>query len=235
MKLSHALLYLFLQLVFLHTIVVHNLYADIYLLKKRHVDSFEVMGAYTPAKDEYITIWISQNIVRQDTGSDTAYEDSSVLSFLEEGKHYSLNHEMMSYFDLTSTLQGMDYGEVRVSEEETNEEKVINGWNCKKYIRTVVLGSFTTISEAWVTDDIDIDYDLYHDVMTRAASLTPGLEQMKENEIIKGIEVYNIIETEISGVTVKMTEELLDVEEISAPPDLFRIPDDYVEQTFGLY
>lgn len=62
----------------------------------------------------------------------------------------------------------------------------------------------------------------------------PGFEKiLQEMKKVKGIVVYNVTTADVMGAKVKTTEELVEIEEKTAPAGAFDLPKDY-KKTEGM-
>ena len=227
--------------------------ADVYIKQKRHTDAFEVMGQTQPEKDEITVIWMSK-----DKGGIDMGEDKSMIIRLDKNIMYFLDHPKMTYAEmpfgdlseiLSSAIQESELSEEERKEAEkfmkgitstmmkaeaevtdTGEEQKIKGWNCRKYIMKVKIMMATSTAEIWATEDIKINYELYRTLGSAVISKQPGFQEMlEEMKKIKGIAVLTTSTSSAMGAEVKSTEELIEVEEKSAPSGTYEIPSGYAK------
>ena len=233
--------------------------ADTYIKRKRHTDSYKVMGKTVPAKDEIIITWMAKDKGRIDTG-----DDNSMIIRLDKNLIYSLDYTTMSYVEMPiggiskmfsgAFTEEMEKEEVTEEDKkraeeigdfmkdltsdtmqtktkitDTGEKKIIRGWKCRKYILEMDTGMGITTSEIWATEDIKIDYNLYAKISNAMMFKEGGWQEDKELKKIKGIEVLSIISTEMMGFKYYMTDEILEVKEKPAPSNIYEIPKGYVK------
>jgi hypothetical protein len=227
--------------------------ADVYIKQKRHTDAFEVMGQAQPEKDEITVMWMSKDKGRIDMGEGQSMIirlDKNMIYFLDQAK---MTYSEMPFGDLSEVILEA-IPESELSEEErkeakkfmkgivgtmmtaeaevtdTGEKQKIKGWNCRKYIMKVKMMMATATSEIWATEDIKINYELYRTLGSAVISKQPGFQEMfEEMKKIKGIAVLTTSASSAMGAEVKSTEELVEVEEKSAPSGTYEIPPGYTK------
>lgn len=227
--------------------------ADVYIKLKRHTDAYQVMGQTQPEKDEIIITWMGKDKGKIDTG-----EDQSMIILLDKKMMYFLDHAKKTYSEMPfgdlSEILSSALPESELSEEEmamakkfmkgitssmmkfeakvtdTGEKKTIKGWKCRKYIMNVKMMMGGSTSEIWATEDIKINFDLYRTLGFSIMAKQPGFQEvMKEMEKIKGVAVLTTSTSSAMGADVKMTDEITEVKEESAPSGAYEVPKDYVK------
>jgi hypothetical protein len=130
------------------------------------------------------------------------------------------------------TRQMMETG-MRLSAEvtPTDETREINGFKCKKYNVLMSMGMVRNEMEWWVTDEIDINYELLPYASWSQLASFPGFDEAAiEMGKIKGVTVKGVNKTLVMQDTIVSTTELLSVEKMDVPADKFKIPADYTEE-----
>jgi hypothetical protein len=234
-------------------IVPLALQADVYIKQKNHTDGFSMMGQSQPAKDDLFVTWMSKDKARMDHG-----EDSSIIIRMDKKVMYMIDHTEMRYTEMpidskgdifSSAIAGSDLSgeeqaqakkmmegfskmmKPKVTVKATGESKKIKNWNCKKYEVSMSMMGTTTEFETWATEDIQIDYELYRNLTFSVMGQTPGVEDMmKEMEKIKGVVVLQEGTMSMMGTDVKSSQELLEVDEKSAPAGTYEPPSGYKKQ-----
>lgn len=227
--------------------------ADIFMKQKNHTDAFEIMGQTQPAREAVQTIWISNDKLRSDD-----QEQGSILR-LDKQRMYMLDHARKTYVEMPMDMSGgienkmqeaMD--EEKMSPEDragmmnmmkamtqmkititpTDETKKIGEWHCRKYNQELSSMMGPMNSEIWATEDLKMDFDLYHKYMTAMigkGGMFGGVmdDMLTEMKKIKGIPVLTISTVNMMGANVKTTQELLEYKEGTAPEGYFDIPAGY--------
>lgn len=234
-------------------IVPLALHADMYIKQKNHTDGFSMMGQIQPATDMIFETWMAKDKARMDM-----YEDKSIIIRLDKKVMYMLDHAEMKYAEfpysetgdiLSAAISGSDLSDEeqaeaqkmmkgfaqmmtpKVSVTETEETQKIKNWNCKKYIMTMSIMGTKTVSEAWATEDIKIDYELYTTLSMSMMPKTPGLEKMlEEMKKIKGLTLLSTGTMSMMGTDVKFSQELLEVSKKSAPAGTYEVPAGYKKE-----
>jgi hypothetical protein len=111
---------------------------------------------------------------------------------------------------------------------ETAETKRIKNWNCRKYLIEVSMPIGKSRSEAWATEEIRIDPQLYWTASNARIASQQGFEKIiEEMKKVKGMIVYQETNAEAMGSTVRTVEEVVEVSEKAAPAGSFDIPKGY--------
>lgn len=221
-------------------------HGDIYMKQKRHVDG---MGQMFPARDEIIETWITRSRMSVNTDHRTTivdldaqtvthidHDEQAVMAMpfdftklaveRADGVSADQGAQMRAFMDEMMDLQ------VRVA--PTDEQRTINGWDCRKYEQRLDMGMGmgTVRSEIWATTDIDIDRDLYAKYRSAMMAQMPGVGGnlaaiAEELEKIEGIHVSTKQSNEMMGRHVTSSTELIEYREGEAPAKAFVIPDGY--------
>ena len=227
--------------------------ADVYIKQKNHTDGFSMMGRSQPAKDDMFVTWMGKDMARMDHG-----EDSTIIIRMDKKVMYMVDHSEMRYTEMpidskgdifssaiaASDLSDEEQAEAKkmmagfakmmkpkVSVKATGETQKIKNWNCEKYDMTMSMMGMTTKSEVWASEDIKIDYELYRNLTFSLMGQTQGIEDMmKEMEKIEGIVVLSTGSMSMMGTDVKSTQELVEVEEKSAPAGTYEVTAGYKKQ-----
>ena len=227
--------------------------ADVYIKEKKHTDAYQVMGQTMPAKDEIIITWMTQDKARINEGKNT-----SMIIRLDKNAMYIIDHTRKTYEEMpignmhkilrdaiakqaseekeaeemAEFMKGFTSAmtQMEATVTDTGERKKIKGWNCQKYILKMKMPMGISTSEIWATKDIKIDYEKYRKISTALISKQPGFKSiLKEIEKIKGFQVLNISSSRSMGANIKITHELLEIKEKSAPSGIYEIPRGYVK------
>jgi len=233
--------------VFFATALVAN--AEVYIKQTRHTDPLTVMGQTQPAKDETVVTWLGKDRARIDMN-----EETSTIVIPSKKIMYMLNHEDLTYTEMPLSGQdmfaGMPQGEqseeakealemaksfakgfmqsMEAKVTETAETKKIRNWNCRKYLIEMSMPIGKSKSEAWATEGIKIDPQLYWVASNAGIASQQGFEKIiEEMKKVKGIIVYQETKAEAMGATVRTVEEVVEVSEKPAPAGSFDVPKGY--------
>lgn len=217
--------------------------ADYKLVQAVYVDSYSMQGQTVPAKADTNVTWLAPGQARVNQG-DTA----SFVILAKNNVMYMLDHKDKKYTevpvgafsamieaqgskDSTAMAQAksmLDMMRVKAKVTPTEETQKIGDWNCLKYELAIEIAMTTSTTEAWVTNDIDLDYDLYNWATQTMKAFLPGFDEvMTEMKKMKGVQVKSVTTASFMGVDMKTTTELLSAEEMTAPAGSFSIPDGY--------
>jgi hypothetical protein len=107
----------------------------------------------------------------------------------------------------------------------TDETKKIKDWDTRKYIVEMDIMMGTNTMEVWVTDDIEIDYERFHELSNAMLAAFPGFENIvAAMKKIKGVTVLSTSETKVMGTSVTSSTELVEYADKKAPDGLYDIP-----------
>ncbi len=229
--------------------------ADIYMKQKVHTDEFKMMGQTQAAKDEISVTWLGENLARMDQGAGTSsilLGDKKILYMLDHNKktytEMPLDFEKM--FDEAGAAQaGEDpetaeakkkmpgfmkglmkgvMGAMSAKVTETDETKKIGNWNCRKYLIEMDMGMGKSQSEAWATEDLKINYDLYFTSANAMMAAQPGFDKfIKEMKKVKGVIVFQTSTINMMGAEMTSTTELLECSDKDAPAGNYDVPAGY--------
>ncbi|MFH1686647.1 MAG: DUF4412 domain-containing protein [bacterium] len=219
--------------------------ADYKLVQAVHVDGYSMQGQTVPAKDDTTVTWLAPGQARVNQG-DTA----SFVIVAEKNLMYMLDHKDKKYTevpvgafasmieaqgdkDSTTMAQAksmLDMMRVKAKVTPTEEAQKIGDWDCKKYELAIEIAMTTSTTEAWVTKDIDLDYELYSWATQTMKAFLPGFDEaLAEMKKMEGVQVKSITTASFMGVDMKTTTELISVEQASAPAGSFGIPEGYAK------
>ncbi len=229
--------------------------ADIYMKQKVHTGSFEMMGQTQPEKDVISVFWLGENKARtdQEDGKSTIFlGDKKVLYMLDHNKmQYSeMPMDIDKMIDEAMKASGEESAEAAEAKKkmpafmkdmmkgvmgsmsakvtETGETKKIGSWNCRKYLIDMTMMGGEMKSEAWATEDIKINKDLYFTAGNAMLANQPGFEKiLKEMQKVKGVVVYQTGVTKMMGAEVTTTTELLECSDKTAPAGNYEVPAGY--------
>jgi hypothetical protein len=222
-----------------------------FIKKRRHTDAREMWGDTIPETEQEIRIWNAIDRARTDTG-----EDKTMIQRYDLDQMISIDHYQMEYTRTRMGLRRLEGDEIKEAplenQEEENaaqgtglkfamtptvkitvcdEEKVINGWLCRKYLRE----DYGMTQEIWATEDvapaiqtqIEIDPAVQEQLKASFGEL-PAQEYQDEVQAelnkIRGYEIVNLSEV----ANVKTTIEVISIEEIEVEDDLFEAPEGYL-------
>ena len=233
--------------------------ADVFIKKKHHQDEYTMMGTTQPAKDFVSTMWIAADRARNDM------DNQSIIILLDKNSIIILDHDKKEYIEmplnfeeaaakaakeegaseeelakLPAAIREMMKGAMKmnITITETNDRKVIHGWNCRKYNQKIE-GMMSSESEVWASQDVKLDQRLYVKFSAAMMAMTTGLKDAlgdikKQMEKIKGMPVSTITTSTMMGKKMKSSLELLEVkDDAAAPPGIFEIPAGYKKGSLG--
>ena len=225
--------------------------ADVYMKQKTHTGAMTMMGQTQPEKDEIMVYWIGAGKARTDS------EGKSTLFFADKKVLYALDHSAKTYsevpmdFDkmfeeagegeseeekaqakkMAEMMKGMAQGmmgSMKVSVTETGETKKIGSWNCRKYNIDMDMGMMKAKSEAWASEDLKVDYNVYFTMANAMMAGMPGFEKIiAEMKKVKGVIVQQTAKVAMMGAEVVSTTELLECTEKAAPAGHYDLPAGY--------
>ncbi|MCX8160213.1 MAG: DUF4412 domain-containing protein [Candidatus Saccharicenans sp.] len=229
-----------------------SLQADVYLKQKTHTEGFTIMGQTQPAKDEIKVTWIAKDKSRSDTG-----DKQTTIMRLDKGLLYQIDHQKKTYREMPLNIKQMidenaaEKGEeakefakmaqemaeafaesMEVKVTETPEKKKIGNWNCRKYIINTSMAMGETVSEAWASPEVQIDWKSYLMLTNAMMAGSPGFEKMidkiyKEMSKVKGMIVLQNDTAKVMNTEVKSTTELLEFGEQNPPAGAYDLPAGY--------
>lgn len=226
-------------------------WADDYLKIRHRSEAYEVMGQKQPASEDIVETWLSKDMARMDTGS-----NSSVILRGDKQVIYALDHKQKTYTEIPMSMgQAMSdmLDEMGGTEEQaqmmaqmmgammkikarvvdTGQTQKVGQWSCRVYEMTLEMPMGDTVSEVCATEDIGVDMGLYHQVAHAMMAGQQGFQEMlQEMEKIKGVSVQTVSTANVMGASLKTTEELLEHKKATAPAGSFDIPAGYAKQQF---
>lgn len=226
-------------------------WADDYLKIRHRSEAYEVMGQKQAASEDIVETWLSKDMARMDTGS-----NSSVILRGDKQVIYALDHKQKTYTEIPMNMgQAMSnmLGEMGGTEEQaqmmaqmmgammkikagvvdTGRTQKAGQWSCRVYEMTLEMPMGDTVSEICATEDIGVDMGLYHQMAHAMMAGQQGFQEMlQEMEKIKGVSVQTVSTANVMGASMKTTEELLEHKKMSAPVGSFDIPVGYAKQRF---
>ena len=112
----------------------------------------------------------------------------------------------------------------------TSDSKTLHGWNCRKYLIKIEIPLVESRSEAWVTEDLNVEPSLYlTSVYAMLASQSGFPEMIKELTKIKGVVVYETIAGRMMGSPVPATQEVVEFGDRTPPPGIYEVPSGYAK------
>lgn len=213
------------------------LIADTMIRQTEHMDAMEMMGQKQPARTDTTVAWITDNMTRVDR-SDTV----SFIIHMDKALAYVINHSAKNYGELSlkpaedkdGKYPGADTDNpmtqmmnVKGTVTPTDETKKIKDWNCRKFNVDLNLGMVTMKQEIWATEDIKVDYAMYHQASNAMMSQFKGYDDlMKEMKKLKGLPILTIVNVNIMGTEMKRTMEVFEIKD-ATPPGGYDVPKDY--------
>lgn len=225
--------------------------ADVFMKQKTHTGSFTMMGQTQPAKDDIQSIWMTNNVVRNDS------KDASTIIRLDKKTITMIDHVKKTYTEMPmnmdkamesmggekmskeekEAMSGMMKGMMKFSMtvKETGEKKKISAWNCRKYIQKLDTAMGPANTEMWATEDIKVQGDIFARYSAVMMTMQPGLKEsmaqvLKETKKIKGVTVLSNTTTTMMGATLKTSTQLMEFKEGKAPANITAIPVGYKKQ-----
>ena len=209
------------------------------------------MGQSQPEKDEIMVFWLGAGKARTDT------EGKSMLFFSDKKVLIGLDHAAKTYseipmdFDkmfeaaaegqteeekaeakkMAEMMKGMAQGmmgSMKINVAETGETKKIGSWNCRKYLIDVDMGRMKSKSEAWASEELKVDYNIYFTMANAMMANMPGFDKLaQEMKKVKGVIVAQTSTTKVMGQDMTSTTELVEYADKDAPAGTYDIPAGY--------
>ena len=225
--------------------------ADIFMKQKHHTGSFQIMGQTQPAKDVIQNIWMTDNVIRNDS------EQQSAIVRLDKQTITMIDHAKRAYTEMPlnmdkamgemagnemskqqkEAMSGMVKSMMKFTMKvtETGEKKKIGAWNCRKYIQKLDTAMGPTTTDVWATEDIKVKGDIFAKYTAIMMTMQPGLKEsmaqvMQETKKIKGVTVFTSSSSSVMGATMKTTMQLLEFKEGKAPATIGIVPAGYKKQ-----
>ena len=215
--------------------------ADTFMKQLVKTDAFEVMGQKQPANVDTSVMWISEDkaYMLKDKNAYILRADKGVI-YLIDDKEKTYSEMSVDIFGEVAKAAGEDegsgmpemmkslMGEMKVTVTPTDETMKIGDWDTKKYDVVTSIAMGTTNSEIWASEDIKVNYKVFHAISNAFMAPMPGFKDMiKEMEKIKGMHVKTITQAEMMGAKVKSSSELLECTDKDAPDGIYDIPEGY--------
>jgi len=207
-------------------------------------------GMELPARDDTMTIWLDNDRARRDdpTSQSVIYDRKTNLLYVLYHKFKIYSIRTLNGTEVTDTTidpnslfaEGM--AQLLPSSHATvavaDSTKKIGGRLCHTYVisesTSVATMAGSSTNEVWATEEIKIDKYLY-EIIRKAMLIMPSASSGQfsaEMKKIRGIAV--LMSTRVSGtvpgygaVSLKGTEELIDIREMNPPAGYFDIPKNY--------
>ncbi|UCG61001.1 MAG: DUF4412 domain-containing protein [Candidatus Zixiibacteriota bacterium] len=218
---------------------------DHFIRQVHHTDAYEIMGQKQAAVDDTTVIWLTEGKSCMLTSGDESY-----IYIADDMKLYVVDHNARKYSEtstdaaaaLEEAMADMDDEEramaeamqqqmmqsMRLTVTPTEETKKIGDWNTTRYMMEMSMPMGNATTEMWVTDDVEADWESFQAMANSQMAAMPGFEQMlEETKKIKGIPVYSVTSTQVMGVEVKSTVEILEFLTKDAPAGTFAVPEGY--------
>lgn len=218
-------------------------YADTLLTLKSHVDSFQLMGETTPAKDTEVKVWIGADRIRRDDG-----QVSSIVR-LDRNRVYIVRHEDKTYSEIALPIdlrklapqgaeavvdQMANAMKLTARVTPTEETRKIGSWNTRKVQAAITSAMGMKMDVVlWVSPEVEA-HKSFNRMAATLAALQPGAAAWAaELERIAGFPVLQESTVDVVGTRFKTREELVSVETRDAPAGLYEPPGGYKQQPFN--
>jgi len=222
--------------------------ADHFLKQVTDTEAFEMMGQSSPATSDTAEAWLTDDravimmgggqtmIIRNDEKkvyfldhSKKVYMESPLgADWLFGGEVADMTAEEKAQMEAMAQAMG---GSMKATVTPTEETKKIGEWNTKKYLVDISMPMGSAKTQSWVTNDIEINYDVYNWLAQGMMSMMPGFEEVaKEMKKLQGVAVEGVSEVQAMGAVMKSTMKLLEYKEGDAPDELFDVPEGYTKQ-----
>jgi hypothetical protein len=225
---------------------------DVYMKQKTHTGAITLMGQTQPEKTEMVVFWLSAGKARTDAG-----DGKSAIYLAADSTLYAIDHTAKTY-----TRIPMDFGKIvegaagqqqdapqatamaqmmkgmmasmSVNVTETAETRKIGDWNCRKYLIDTSMSMMQSKAEAWATQDLVVDYDLYFTLVNAMMATMPGFDKVVEQmRKVKGVIVEQKAVTKVMGQDMTVTTELVEYAQKDAPAGTYVVPAGYRETTMA--
>lgn len=206
-----------------------------------------VMYIVMPQNSTYAEIPLSalesMNAMMEEMGGDSAKMMMESMDSMFENATFDEIYESVQdsaqaqkLYEMTQQMKGMFSGDsekpmITITVTPTDETKMINDWNCTKYLADyeMVMG-MKSQQEIWATDDLKVDYKSFLKAMTgMMAGFSGYAEAMKEMEKVKGLPVLTKISLQVMGTTMNATTEVISMSEATPPAGIYDIPAGYTK------
>jgi hypothetical protein len=200
-------------------------------------------GQNLPAHTDTTVTWLAADRTRRDSGAQTFVMrvDTERMMVIDHGARTYLEVSLDDASKLMAAMAAAPdtathprdrllHGMYRVSAKvtETSERTRIDGHDCRRYVVELHLGDTHTVSEQWVTGDLQIDDQQLRRASFAALLGLPGAaEAMTELARVRGIPVRATTLTTVLGREVRSETRLAEVAAVEVGPDLFTPPADF--------
>jgi hypothetical protein len=210
---------------------------------------------FAPARDDTTVFWLDKNMARRDDpGEQSVIYDRKknwVYVLYHKFDLYTIfdldGAEVTDTSANASTNTGVSFEEgLRMLEQPSGDVSVsptdstikICGFLCHQYLMSdsASLGDMMggSHNEIWATEELKIDKEMY-DIIRKAAKTAAGVvpgQAGQELSKVRGITMRYESQkhgtvTGFGSLSMKVSEELIDIREIDPPPGCFEVPADY--------
>ena len=225
--------------------------ADTYIVHTSHQDAM----MNVEAQDDTSVTWMGDGVSRTDVNEQSIIINKSI------GSLYMVDHSKKEYYEIPladlgnfEKLMGMgdmDEDEAAAMRQQmqammsmmkvdltvtpTEETSEIKGWKCKKYVMDMKMGMANIKSEAWVTQDVKVDWATFQNTANMMMLMMPGADKvMEEFKKVDGLPVVTTGVANVMGKEIKTTSEVLKVETKDAPAGTYDLPKGYKKEDFDM-
>ncbi len=229
--------------------------ADIYMVQVHHTPELQMMGQTQPARTDTGSVWVTSDKVASLTGDNT-----SIIVRADLGKMYMIDHGAKKYTELPVNFNDMVdsmmaeaaedsddaqlaqakemmkqmMGEVKMTVTPTDSTQKIRDWDTRKYVAEITMSMGTTVSDMWVTKDVDINYEALWSATNAMLAILPGFDDMiAKMKTIEGMPVKTITTTTMMGQKMTSTFEVIEISTKDAPAGIYEVPEGYTKESFG--
>ncbi|MCP4900425.1 MAG: hypothetical protein GY906_25965 [bacterium] len=214
--------------------------ADTKIVKMSHTDAFSMMGQDTPAKDEEVITWLTENMMRVDQG------DSTMIVRLDQKKMFMINHVDKTYnaldvpVDMAKLMPpGMAEGMMQMMNftatvTPTDETKTIDGRKAQRYDINLTSQMVQMKMTSWATKDVDFKFEWARDMALEMARMQPGMDSvLEEMSKIEGFVVAQDQVVSMMGNEMNNNEKVISITDANAPAGTYDPPADYTLKEFN--
>ncbi len=208
------------------------LMADTMIRQAEHMDAVNMMGRSTPAHTDTSVAWMTTGRARVDKGDSVTF-----IVNMDKQIAYVLNNRQKNYSEISLKQDDSAASDnpmaqmmtISATVTPTDETKKIGKWDCRKYDVDLKLGGIDMKQEIWATEDVKIDYEMFHQASNAMLSQFPGYEDlMKEMKKVKGVPIQTTINVSMMGNNMTRTINVIEIKD-EAPPGGYDIPKDYTK------
>ncbi|MGB5105622.1 MAG: hypothetical protein WBP42_02800 [Candidatus Zixiibacteriota bacterium] len=220
-------------------------YADTSITQRERIDAYVQDGDSIPAMSSDITIVLDDKRLRIELpyGQIVLYhaDSNSWFTLTPRAEIYSKGQpfEVMTTTATESAGDSIGFVEglskirpslsgIKSITKEINEEKVINGFRCKKFIVEVTDSADTNAAEVWTTNDLRLNYELYTKSFPPTNFSGPQQARLCD-EIAKivGLHVLVVKRSTDFGADIRWISEVVESKEIGVPDGFYEVPDNF--------